>query len=887
MESPTDTMEELAWLRRVAVALVGHDGASDLTQEVALEVLRRPPTADGAPLEGPRLRGWLWTVARRKATRRRGEASTRRHSERQAAKLEASASEAGSAQQLRLHAELLAEIEALDSADADLIVRRHLQGKPPRELADELGVPVVTVRKRLSRAMARLRARMVASERGAEGWSLGLCVLVNGGPVGTVLAPSSEGAGTTFAPREGRRVMGSGAAAPPSAWVVATLAMGVVGLGGLAWWFASGAGAGSNQVVPTSVAAGGQEDALDLELAALEAGGQRVSAAGVQGAADRLVEDPAAVAVTPALGRRLRFVDEEGAPVSDVVAVWADETYEPAELVVGDGGTCQLPPDAEGYLFAGAPGFELRDFRLRWSEAETMDAELRRQRRVPGRVTVEGQAPGEPFTLWAGRGGSNRWPSPVFDDKRLQQALTSAGLSWLHGPVPVDADGRFTFVTRATWHDYFVTVPEGYRVLSGGVQTVSFLSDTTELVIDTVKRATFTVQLVYSDGEPLEGVMVWVSPLVAAEESKHQWQIAVGKDGVLEAPVMVQDYEGKELVEESPCFGYELSLRGWSETVRLEAPGRGQDLGRLVIPRAPSAFFEVVMSDANGALRPVRAAVASADDAGSLADRLGRATVRAEVGTEVRVLAKGSELTRVTVQPTALHPATPQQVVLLRSPALSIAYELSDLGGFNPRNSVRVAVEWNALAPLAELDDLGPWSQHGDLFKSLYGRRFYGFYSDRTTTAYFRSVPGRPLRIDGLPLGTSLRVALVDAFEQEMVSRQVAIMSSSAEKGEAIDVAFGDLYDQQAAKLAVDCRWPGSGRAYEGSVQVIASELDRVERFHTGEPGRLEVGPLRPGRYRVFASTSGSTVRAGQGSELNLAPGANAFEVPVSGIEPD
>jgi RNA polymerase sigma-70 factor (ECF subfamily) len=64
----------------------------------------------------------------------------------------------------RLPDELMAALAELDPADRALVVLRHLLGYRASELARIFDMPAATVRTRLARALARLRARLEAEE---------------------------------------------------------------------------------------------------------------------------------------------------------------------------------------------------------------------------------------------------------------------------------------------------------------------------------------------------------------------------------------------------------------------------------------------------------------------------------------------------------------------------------------------------------------------------------------------------------------------------------------------------------------------------------------------------------------------------------------------------
>ena len=64
----------------------------------------------------------------------------------------------------RLSDELMDALAELEPADRALVVLRHLLGYSAPELSRMLDMPAATVRTRLARALARLRARLEAEE---------------------------------------------------------------------------------------------------------------------------------------------------------------------------------------------------------------------------------------------------------------------------------------------------------------------------------------------------------------------------------------------------------------------------------------------------------------------------------------------------------------------------------------------------------------------------------------------------------------------------------------------------------------------------------------------------------------------------------------------------
>src|SRR5262245_12864006 len=149
--------------------LIGH---ADFVRRIAFAILRDDADADDAAQEtlakamedGPRVpaarRSWLAAVV---ASVARGfqRAGSRRHArERRASRPEATSAaidDAVRAETLRLVADAGASLEP---PLREVVLRRHYDGLPPREIAAALGVPVESVKSRLQRAHARLRERL-------------------------------------------------------------------------------------------------------------------------------------------------------------------------------------------------------------------------------------------------------------------------------------------------------------------------------------------------------------------------------------------------------------------------------------------------------------------------------------------------------------------------------------------------------------------------------------------------------------------------------------------------------------------------------------------------------------------------------------------------------
>jgi RNA polymerase sigma factor (sigma-70 family) len=180
--TPQELLAHAAWLRRLAVSLVGAGGgAEDLVQDTWLAALRHPPGRTGP------LRPWLSQVLRNFARMRHRADGVRRERRGEVERLELErpgppSPEAmlGRLETERLLARLLAE---LAEPYRSTVLFRYSEGLTPSEIARHLGIPAATVRWRLKTGLDRLRAALDRESDGDRGrWRLALLPLVLRGP---------------------------------------------------------------------------------------------------------------------------------------------------------------------------------------------------------------------------------------------------------------------------------------------------------------------------------------------------------------------------------------------------------------------------------------------------------------------------------------------------------------------------------------------------------------------------------------------------------------------------------------------------------------------------------------------------------------------------------
>jgi RNA polymerase sigma factor (sigma-70 family) len=162
------------WVRRVARAMVSDENdADDLEQGLWLEALQRPPRS------GRSLRGWFFTALRRDWTDARRSEDSRARREESTARPEAIPSAEELVAKADAHTRVAVAVMDLAEPYRSTILYRFFEDLPPSAIAERQGVPVDTVKTRLRRALAQLRERFDAENRGdREKWCLALLPLL-------------------------------------------------------------------------------------------------------------------------------------------------------------------------------------------------------------------------------------------------------------------------------------------------------------------------------------------------------------------------------------------------------------------------------------------------------------------------------------------------------------------------------------------------------------------------------------------------------------------------------------------------------------------------------------------------------------------------------------
>jgi len=169
-------LQDIAWLKRLATMLANdRDDADDLVQEAWIAAWRRQPDATRP------MRAWLTKVVRDLAGMKRR--SDRRRAARHALADDAQAPAAPdeALAQLRLHRTLVELVIDLDEPYRSTIISRFVEGRTSASIAQSLGIPAGTVRKRLHEALSRRRAGLDASWGERKRWAPAVLAFASGG----------------------------------------------------------------------------------------------------------------------------------------------------------------------------------------------------------------------------------------------------------------------------------------------------------------------------------------------------------------------------------------------------------------------------------------------------------------------------------------------------------------------------------------------------------------------------------------------------------------------------------------------------------------------------------------------------------------------------------
>jgi RNA polymerase sigma-70 factor (ECF subfamily) len=163
---------DLPWLRALAARLAGGDPdlADDLVQDT-LEVASRQ-----APAELESSRGWLATVLRNRVRMHHRGDARRSAREQAAAPAVARSDTADELARMELLAFVMARLQTLPELDRRIVTLRYFDDLDATTIGQRLAMPAATVRSRLQRTLAKLRADLDERCGNRRAWTLVLGV---------------------------------------------------------------------------------------------------------------------------------------------------------------------------------------------------------------------------------------------------------------------------------------------------------------------------------------------------------------------------------------------------------------------------------------------------------------------------------------------------------------------------------------------------------------------------------------------------------------------------------------------------------------------------------------------------------------------------------------
>jgi RNA polymerase sigma-70 factor (ECF subfamily) len=168
-----ELLRNTAFVRSLARRLIADPhAADDVAQETLIAAWNKPPTSTA------NLRGWLAAVTRNLAARHHRSRGRRASHEGRAPRKDPVSSPPDDIARLEAQRQVVDATLALAPLYREVVVRRYLDGKSPRQIARELGVPVATVKTRLKRALQMLRGDLDTRNNGSrKAWMVALAPL--------------------------------------------------------------------------------------------------------------------------------------------------------------------------------------------------------------------------------------------------------------------------------------------------------------------------------------------------------------------------------------------------------------------------------------------------------------------------------------------------------------------------------------------------------------------------------------------------------------------------------------------------------------------------------------------------------------------------------------
>ena len=858
-------LRESDWVRSLARSLVRSEAdAEDLAQDTIVEALEA--RGDRMPR---RLRAWLATITRRKAIDRH-----RRRSIQRAAldelKADAISGETSrgldSDARFALHEELARVLRELPASERDLLLRRHVDQVPPRRLAKELNLTSEQVRKRLARALEKVRQKLSQSERGESGWNRALVLLAIPPrfPVPPLLALTAMSITKTLI-----------------AAAVFVLACGA------AWRFLSG---DTSSPPLAGIHADGDETHLLTEVPVdrPELDSLRIAAA-LEGP-----PAPATPVAAPAVAQ-VRIVNESGEAVRDARGVWLDSTSMVHPFEVNAEGGFPIPTNERVRVFARsellcAVYAEISELAPDGVE----DVVLPARPTLSLRVTVDGEAPGEPigFTYLGGPpmealdSGQSALQGKLkehgFPPARLRVECSPAGEISVQLPEAVDLvwlrpqDG---YVARALSLD-------GQETRGGSSEGFRVAVDEPGSHVDLAGLPALEGRFVWADtGKPYTGgiffgrvdaegasigawttTSLWSSgtfkvPLfVTREILGDEWTRLAERPGGLQLSDIIDRRADRIHLRatSSPAAGYphEFAVPGGLETI---------EVGDILVQRVPELSVRT-LGLIDGDWVPIEAGVESSKGAVRTGqDGLG--TIRFWPGDTLEVLATGFDLTRIRVPEEPgeelleirLEPAATLEVIVPgalldptgeHQPQVMIAYDTTPFGSWT-----------DAAAP--------PMTMTHRMYRAYIGPMAPGLSKIQGKYLLIPVPPSGVVLVPGLRRGASIQVSLAD-FQNEVYATRSVVFDEPTRL---------DDWPAGLAPAYVDVTLVDSAGAAPPSGRYGLKATSSGTRYVAFEAGMIQAGPLVPGIHELtvlWLGDDGGTVTR-EFKNLDLVRGRNTL----------
>lgn len=171
------------WLRQLVRRLIDdRDAADDVCQTTLLQAWRHRPSTDRG------LRPWLATVARRLTTRQQKREAIRPALEGRAAGRDTSPSTSDVVERMAWQQNVVSAVMRLEEPYRTTLLMRFWENAPPRKVAEHFGIPVETVRTRIKRGLARVRAELDEEHGSRQAWVTAVLPLAEYSAAGIAMA---------------------------------------------------------------------------------------------------------------------------------------------------------------------------------------------------------------------------------------------------------------------------------------------------------------------------------------------------------------------------------------------------------------------------------------------------------------------------------------------------------------------------------------------------------------------------------------------------------------------------------------------------------------------------------------------------------------------------